>query len=189
MEIRYTLTLEDYTEGNRLRALSTTPGRKLKYYVFVRFGLLIGVLSFLAMIGVSLVRPLQTGSFAVVSNFAIGVLIWVGIVCAVSPLTYRRRLKRSFREQKLPCEVSLLTTESGITITQTDGTSEGRLNWSAFDRGSETQRIFALFPNVRQFVAVPKRAMTPEQQVEFRDLISRHVRGFAATTVAAEAVS
>lgn len=173
MEIRYTLTLEDYCEGNRVRAVSTTSGRKLKYYVFVRFGLLIGVLSFLAVIGLSAIRPLQTDSrLAVMSNGAIGVLIWVGIVCMISPFTYRSRIKRSFREQKLPCEVSLLAMDSGVTITQADGTSEGRFNWSAIERGAETQRMFVLFPNVRQFVAIPKRVMTPEQQVEFRNLVA-----------------
>lgn len=38
MEIRYTLTLEDYTEGNRMLLLHTSLGRKVSYYVFVRYG-------------------------------------------------------------------------------------------------------------------------------------------------------
>lgn len=105
---------------------------------------------------------------------------WVGIMCVISPFTHRRKVARCFREQKLQVERILATSDSGIHIARTDGEAEGRMKWTAFDKGLETDELFVLLPNGRQFVPVPKRAMTYEQQNEFRDLMATHVPGAEA---------
>jgi hypothetical protein len=190
MEIRYTLTLEDYAEGSQMLALSTTFRRKLNYYLFLRFGLVTGFSFLLLAIGLSVLTPIRPGSsIALAVNGITGVFLWIGLVAIISPFTYRRRLKRSFRDQKFPCELRLMTIDQGIAISRADGTSEDRFNWAAFDKALETNRIFVLFPNARQLVAIPKRVMTPEQQLEFRDRIARHIPGIASTPTLPDAVS
>ena len=178
MEIRYTLTLDDYTEGNRMLLLHSTLARKVNYIIFVRLGWLIGIPTFCIAAALTVVNLLRPGSYMGAAWSGILAAIgWLGIMCMISPFTYRRRLTRCFKEQKLPSERILTTSDSGIHVARTDGESESRMSWSGFDKGLETEQMFVLFPNRRQFVSVPKRAMTPKQQDEFRDLMMTRVPG------------
>jgi hypothetical protein len=98
----------------------------------------------------------------------------MGIIC---PLTYKWKIRRFFRDQKLPVERTLQAQDSGISIVRTDGAAESRLSWSVLDKAVESDGAFILIPNLRTFIPVPKRVMTPEQQDEFRALVAAHVPG------------
>ena len=134
IEICYTLTLEDYADGNRVFLLNTTFGRKLNYVLFVRYGFWIGIpglcLAVTALL-IDLFEPTRRTGGAIAG--ALGVVAWVAAISIISPLTYKRKVARLFREQKLPSERVLTAEDSGIVIRQTDGTAEGRMSWSAFD--------------------------------------------------------
>ncbi len=55
--------------------------------------------------------------------------------------------------------------------------SDARLDWSMFVGWSENDRVFTLLPSEVSFLPVPKRAMTPVQQDEFRALLRQHIPG------------
>ena len=185
MEIRFTLTMDDYREGNRLWHLNSTLRRKINYYLFVRFGYWIGTPLFCVALILFFANlfapPHQMGAAASGVMAAAG---WVGLICIVSPFIYRRTVARSFREQKLTTERILTADDSGIHVARTDGAMESRMGWTAFDKAIESDSIFALFPNLRTFVPVPKRAMTSEQQQELRALLAAHVPGACAPVAA-----
>jgi|SRR5580700_1039577 hypothetical protein len=185
MEIRFTLTMEDYREGNRLWLLNSTLRRKLNYNLFVRFGYWIGIPLFsvaLILFFANLFAPAHRMG-AAMSGVA-AAAAWIGLIFIVCPFTYGRKIARSFREQKLPSERTLKADESGVHVARTDGAMESRMGWTAFDKAIESNSIFVLFPNLRTFVPVPKRAMTAEQQREFRTLVAAHVPGAAGQPVA-----
>ena len=49
--------------------------------------------------------------------------------------------------------------------------------------------MFVLLPNKRQFIPLPKRAMTEQQQQELRALIAAHLPGSSSPPAAQPAVS
>ena len=176
VEIRYTLTLEDYAEGNYLLLMNTTFWRKFNYNVFVRYGLWIGVPGLCLAISaflLNLFEPNHRTGGAVAG--ALGAAAWVFAIGIISPYTYKRKIARFFREQKLPSERTFTAQDSGVLIVRTDGTAESRLSWSAFDKTVESERAFVFVPNLRQFICIPKRAMTAAQADELRALIAANV--------------
>lgn len=185
MEIRYTFTLDDYKEGNQLFLRHTTLRRKINYYLFARYGTAFGIPLFCIAVTLFLVN-LFASTYRMGPAVAglTGGLAWVGVMFIISPAIYRRKLARCFREQKLPVERVLTADATGVVIARVDGAAEARTNWSMFDKGIESASLFVLFQNLRQFVPVPKRAMTPEQQNEFRELMTAHIPNAAGQTVA-----
>jgi YcxB-like protein len=185
VEIRYTFTLDDYKEGNRLFLRHTTLWRKINYYLFARYGTAFGIPLF-CVAATFFILNLRAPTYRMgpaVATFT-AVIAWVGAILIISPAIYRKKLARYFREQKLPVERILTADSTGVVITRADGAAQARTNWSMFDKGVESATLFVLFQNLRQFIPVPKRAMTPEQQNEFRALLGAHVPGAAGQQVA-----
>jgi hypothetical protein len=186
VEIRYTLKPEDYAEANRQWLLNTTRRRKVSYY-FMRSGFWIGIpLLGLAIAGfvLNLYAPWY-GLGGSVSGI-LAIVAWAGAICIICRFIYQRKIARLFREQKLSREILLKAEESGLLVARTDGTSETRFTWEAFDKAVESEQAFILFPSARTFLPVPKRAMDPTQEQEFRALLAAHVPG---TSIAVAAVS
>jgi hypothetical protein len=185
VEIRYTLAFEDYAEANRLLLLNTTLRRKVSYYLFVRFGLWYGIpLLGLAAAGFLVILYAPGYAMNELVGSAVAIAAWAGAIGIISQVAYRMKLKRLYKEQKLAREISLRADEGGVFVARIDGTSETRFAWPAFDKAVESEQAFVLFPSLRMFLPVPKRAMTPEQQQEFRALLAAHLPG-AGVPVAA----
>jgi len=53
--------------------------------------------------------------------------------------------------------------------------AESRITWGVIVGWAEAERVFALFPSPNVFVPVPKRAMTDDQQNEFRALLRNKI--------------
>lgn len=181
IEIRYTMTLEEYREANRLWHLHTTFSRKIKFFLFVRFWWAAALVACGA--GVWIVMS------SLLLAFIGGGLIGLGVVCLFSPLTYRWKTAHAFREMKLPQEAVVTIDDSAVSIARTDGSTEGRMTWSAFDNWAESTVMLVLFPDMRRFVPIPKRAMTEPQQHELRALIAAHLPGNSSPPAAQPAVS
>jgi len=58
---------------------------------------------------------------------------------------------------------------------QTD-LGSSRLQWSGFVNWVEEKQVFALFTSPKAFIVLPKRAFTPEQVAEFRELLRQNIR-------------
>jgi hypothetical protein len=89
-----------------------------------------------------------------------------------SPYLSARSQFRGSPNAKTP--LTLDATESGLRFQSIHSTSE--MQWSALIAWAEGKSIFALFPNPRLFIPVPKRAFSPEEITEFRKLISKHIQ-------------
>ena len=189
IEIRYTLTRGDYREANRLLHLNSTFSRKLNYYLLGRFGFVTGVVLILPFVAQWLLNlhGSASGSGEVISVVSAG-LAGLGVVCLFSPWTYRRKTAKCFKEMKLSGERVTTVSEAGISSARSDGTAEGRMAWSALERCAESATMFVLLPNKRQFIPIPKRAMT-EQQREFRALLAAYLPGGAAPPATQPALS
>jgi hypothetical protein len=176
VEIRYASTLDEYAEGNRLLLLNKGGVQKLKYYLYIRFAFVVGPILIAASVAIFLLggtrHPGGIGSIVVFSAVFGGGVGWL-----FNPWWHRRKLARRFNELKGSAECVVTANEDGISFARVDGTAEGRLSWSIFDKADESKRVFALFPNRGQCVFLPKRSMNPLQQEEFRALVAAHLPG------------
>jgi hypothetical protein len=175
VEIRYTSTLDDYAEGNRLLLLNKGGVQKLKYYFYIRFAFVIGPILIAAAAALLLENTHRRGGLGSVVIFC--AVLGGGIGWLFNPWWHRRKLARRFDELKGSAECVVTANENGISFARVDGTAEGRLSWSIFDKADESKRVFALFPNRGQCVFLPKRAMNTVQQEEFRALVANHLPG------------
>jgi hypothetical protein len=164
MEIRCTLTIKDYSAGNSLMLRNSGFGRRLGYWQATWLGPLMGV--WLFCVGFVLIYP------KLADPWMAAVVFVVGLVAFSAPLRYRRLLRKRFAMQKLDTELLVTASSAGIEVKRESRDAETRYGWSAIEKQMETEELFVLFPNMVQFLPIPKRVMTPEQQQEFRGLIA-----------------
>ncbi len=68
---------------------------------------------------------------------------------------------------------TLTTTDSGMEWEGTTAKSE--VHWPAYVRWCESNSMLLIYPSPALFVIVPKRAFTPEQLAEFRQLLEQNI--------------
>jgi hypothetical protein len=177
VEIRYTLTIPEFKEayGAVLRRASFR--HRFYYWNYTWMGLTIGlVLLGLAVLLFGTKEPNQPLIF-----------IWVVIafVNLAAPWRYRGLIRRSYKMQNLDAEIVVRLDPDGVTVMRPSRDITTHYGWSAFERQIESRGMFTFCPARMQFVPVPKRAMTSEQQDEFRALLAAHISGTDAKTAAA----
>jgi YcxB-like protein len=64
---------------------------------------------------------------------------------------------------------------SGFGLEIHSSFGDSKIAWPAYVGWSEGKSVFVILPQPRIYVPVPKRAFTPEQLVEFRDILERSV--------------
>ena len=173
MEIRYTPTVDEYREASYVAVANKGGFQKLRYDLYVRWAFVVGPVFILFSMFLVWQGTLLGFNFVIVMGIVI--MFGAGVGWMFNPWWYRRKVSRLFAERKVQKELIYSADDSGISIARVDGASQGRANWSVFEKAVETPNIFALFPNRGQCVYLAKRAMTPEQQNEFRALVAVHV--------------
>jgi hypothetical protein len=162
--LNFTLTFEDYQNALRLHA------RKnwwlcLNYFaarfVLPALGVLLILLALLIS-GHSVPSPLA------IFNFGLGVFF------VLYPWYYRARLKRCYRRTRTGSEQSVELGEELIRMVAENTSSE--LTWKAVQFVREDQNVFMLYLAPAKFIALPKRAFTPEQISELEELLTRKVQ-------------
>jgi hypothetical protein len=180
VEIRFTLTVGEFREAYGLMLRNSTFQCKLSYWFRRWLGPVLG----LWILGCAMIIRAGNGSFALVL-----VLFLVGTAALVAPFRFRVMLAKLFRLQKLDQEISLNVDSEGLVIKRVTRDADTRYGWSAIERCLESKGLIVLFPSKVQFIPLPKRAMTAEQQQEFRALLAAHVPGSASPLPAGAAVS
>ncbi len=164
MEVNYQLTIEDFRCA--MRAYRTrTPFRLWG----VRFG--IGFTTLVLATGAILltISP-RSDAFHNLIPLYILFLLW-NLIFWASPYLSARSQFRGSPSAKAP--ITLNVTDEGLHFRSqyTDST----VGWSAYVRWLERKTIFALFPNPKIFIVIPKRAFTVDQERDFRELLRQHV--------------
>jgi len=54
--------------------------------------------------------------------------------------------------------------------------ADSKVAWSAYMAWGENKTVFVILPQPRIYVPIPKRAFTPEQLNEFRELLRRNIK-------------
>ena len=77
--------------------------------------------------------------------------------------------------QRMAATIRVEMNETGVEIIRTSGDADVRYRWQAFVKQLESESLYLLFPTEMSFVIIPKRALTPDQQTELRDLLAAHI--------------
>jgi hypothetical protein len=167
VEIRYTLTIPEFKEAYGVMLRRASAYYRFYYWSVTWLGLLIGfVLLFLALLLFSVPNPNQPLVF---------LLVVIAVVNILAPLRHRGTIRRNYRMQHLNGEILVSAGADGMTVARMNKDIATRYGWTAIEQSAESKKTLVLFPTRLQFVPIPKRAMTPEQQTEFRALVAAHI--------------
>ena len=157
MEIRFTPNAEDVEDG-----LRSAPRSTWGQFIYI---LLLALLFFI-------------GTYLVQNRYSLAGWAWLAVSCVIGIAMYevpRRRARRAIRMNPSAQGEIVLTIDSrGIAAVFPTGNSQ--LEWRAYTKYRETNRMFLLFSGSERWTFVPKRVMSSEQIQELRDLLCDHVR-------------
>ena len=177
MEIRYTLTIPEFKEAYGVVLRRASARYHFYYWGYTWLGATIGLLLLgLAVLLFGTKDPNQPLVF---------LFVVIGLINLATPWRYRGMVRRQYRMQNLDAEIFLALGSEGVTVRRPSKEITTHYGWSAFERQIESRGMFTLCPARIQFVPVPKRAMTSEQQGEFRALLAAHISGTDARTAVA----
>ena len=165
MEISYKLTEDDYRQAIKAFRKRTAYRRWSNRFVYVCFALLVPSALFLTFSG-------GDRSFSNLFPLWLIIVFWVWYLW-YCPYRVARKMINGSPGASLPYTADI--SEKGLYL-RTSAT-ESRLAWDVLVGWAEAERVFALFPSPLSFFPIPKRAMTSEQQNEFRELLSRNIKG------------
>jgi hypothetical protein len=152
MQISYVLTASDTVEAH------TRHGG-----AFLRVLQAIGVLAITAGVAGFIFAPGELLGSTITILFGLFVLLRVRLTAG---LQFRRDLASAG-------EIRLTASDDGIEIHT--ARSAAQLKWGALRRYSESSQLFLLYPQSNLFQVVPKRAMTADEVVGFRGLLTQHL--------------
>src|SRR3954464_13574388 len=165
IEVQYEYTADDFADG-QIAAAEVIPRLKRLHRVTI----LIGVLLLVAPFGI-----LATGGRLSYRDPRLWIDVGLGMYLLVAGTILRRPLlKRRYRSTPhLAGSYVARFGEPGLEIEGPQGSAQ--LQWSSFDRflESATNVTLVRLPGIMN--SFPKRAFTPEQLAEFRELLARKI--------------
>jgi len=96
--------------------------------------------------------------------------LWFTYMLAAPRLSSRRQFRNTPTAQN-PITIEAL--DSGLHIQSVH--ADSRVAWSAYVGWTEGKSVFVILPQPRIYVPIPKRALTPEQLNEFREMLRRNI--------------
>ncbi len=165
MEVNYQLTVEDFRRGIKAYRTRTPLLRWL-----VRFGVGFTVLV-LATGLILLVLAPHSDTFRNLIPLYVVFILW-NIIFWASPYRSARTQFRGSPNAK--GSIRLEVSDAGLHFRSEH--VDSKVGWSAYAKWLEEGAIFALFPNPKLFIVIPKRAFTADQTNEFRELLRQHVK-------------
>lgn len=159
MTVSYQGTLEDFVEAARAFSGQRWYGRWASPSLYV-----IGTLTIVG----TLYYAWEYGGEA----YPLGLIL--GVTLLALPAAMRAGVVSTFKQRtSFQRPVTLGICDEAVEVTTAEST--GKLEWSAFHKTVEAKNVFLLFLDPLYYIVVPKRAFTPEQLAEFRELLARKI--------------
>jgi hypothetical protein len=165
MEVNYQLTVDDFRCAMKAYG-ARTPFLRWTARFRVGFAILV-----LATGMILLILASHSNAFHNLIPLYIFFILWNLIVWALPYISARSQFRGS-PSAKAP--ITLDITDAGLHFHSQH--TDSKVAWSAYVKWLEEKTIFALFPNPKIFIVIPKRAFTVDQASEFRDLLREHVK-------------
>lgn len=164
MHVTYQLCVDDYYQGYSAWRNRRKWQQWLRWVAYV----IVGFATFLSLILLLFAPSPETRPMAVF-GVVFGVL-WFGYMLIAPKLSTRRQFRYSPMAQSA---ITLDISETGLEFHNLH--AESRVAWSAYFAWGEAKSLFVIMPQPRAYICIPKRAFTPQEVDEFRDLLRRHI--------------
>jgi hypothetical protein len=157
MDISFQVTLEEFAEAGRAFSAQRWLGRWANSLFY-----LVGTLT---MIG-TLYYAWEYGGEA----YPLGLIL--GVTLLAIPSAMRASVAANFKKRSaFQKPVTMVIGDEALELTTVQ--SQAKVAWGAFQRVLETRNVCLLFLDAESYIMIPKRAFSPEQLAEFRDLLAR----------------
>lgn len=163
MEISYQLTTDDYRQGFKaFRGRSTLS----------RWSFRFGYFCFFVVVAAALLLTIFAREGGSPGVFPLWLLaaFW-GWYLWYCPYHVAKKMMKDSPIAAVPHTIEI--SEAGLH--SRTSISDSRYAWDLIVGWAEADRVFALFPSSISFFPIPKRAMTDQQQSEFRSLLASKV--------------
>lgn len=152
------------------RAIKASRNRNSFLRWFNRLSLGIVILAFAVGATLFLIDP-HNGALRNLAPLYIFLILWILLFYGAPYFSARSQFRGS---PSANTPITLTATDEGLHFRSQQ--TDSRVNWSAYVNWVEEKTIFALFPNPRVFIVIPKRAFGADQLSEFRELLRRKVK-------------
>lgn len=163
VQLNYTLTADDYRQG--FKAIRK---RRLMSRLMYWFGYFIIALALFLLVATLIIGDRNQISNVLPLCFI--ALVWAAILWLSPWLTARRVTSGPVYTSPHTVNIDETGLHSRTPV------SDGTITWPSIVCWQEVDRIFAIFLSPISFVPIPKRAMTAEQQEEFRAMLKQNVK-------------
>ena len=164
MEISFQVTADDYRQAYNGYRKRTAFSRWAYRVYYVLFAIVFAMALILSFFGPDKSFSYLFPLWAIAAFWAY--VLWY------CPYYVARKMTKGSRVTTLPKTVEI--TDAGIY--SRSSAAESRLAWETIIGWVEVERVFALFLTPISFFPIPKRAMTEDQQNEFRTLLRSKVK-------------
>lgn len=165
MEVNYQRTVDDFR-----RAIKAYRTRTLFLRWIVRIGIALTILVLATGPILGILAP-HSDSFRSLIPLYVLFLFWTLLFWGSPYLSARTQFRGS---PGANAPMKLDATDAGLHFRSQH--TDSKIEWSAYAKWLEEKTIFALFPNPKMFIVIPKRAFTTDQVGEFRELLREHVK-------------
>jgi hypothetical protein len=165
VQITFQLTPEDYYYGLLVWRTRKAWQRWLLRFAYASVGLTVPVAVF-----VLFVHP-DSQSLKISGALLAFAALWFTFMLAGPKFSAHRQFRGSPTAQS---PITMETSDAGVAIHSAYGDS--KVSWSAYVAWAEAKSVFVILPQPRIYVPIPKRAFTPEQMNEFREILRRNIR-------------
>ncbi|SRR5258708_7011992 len=159
MDVNIQLTEDDYVKANFLQMRPRPTFKWAGYFILLLAVIALGFSGFDAVVHQKQLIPFICLAAS---------LAWMAVVFGV---TYPKRLKKIFQQQKLLHKpFSFTITDEAILSKAEHG--QANLSWDIFRKWKESKELFLLYQSDILFHIVPKRSFASEEDlVQFRKLL------------------
>jgi hypothetical protein len=113
-------------------------------------------------------------------SFVFIIVSWFALTFA-SFVARRIWIRRDFRGHPRFSQKQVVQVD-GVGLFVESEVEQSELSWAAFERFQETQTLFLLYLGARSVQVIPKRALSTDQMVELRQLLSSKLPGKEANS-------
>ena len=174
IQITRLLTFKQYAASTRLANLHGPLRRKLNYIAFIYF------LPLLALVGVPITMAMERAAWHRHGDQGGPVFIWgslfgVSIYYLCSPLLFRKKMRRLYKQQELDCPWTLELSDQGVRST-IPGKADTHFEWAFFDCFIETKDLFCLLQKKRTvFITIANDSLGPAEYDELKRLLATNL--------------
>lgn len=182
LEVSCERTFRDFLEAARTYSMTSSRSRRFRYRIYVKYGyltatsfILIGIAGLFAGDTPGWLGQGLAGTVWPYVSIIFPCFIGIGIVVLLNPSRYKRRCRNSFRQYQVGTTMTAKFFDDGVFVARRNDAVQTSFDWVAISSWAESAGVFILLLSAAQFLWLPKRVLSTEQQHVLRELLAAKI--------------